>query len=380
MLRLPLWSVLGVLAACSGKDTDGPVDDAVYSYTGEIPDYYRSDSNLNGGGVAPGFQAASGSNNTPTDNRLTDEGAALGRLLFYDVNLSQNRTVACASCHKAEFGFSDDRVLSLGFDGGETGRHSMRLANARFYENGRFFWDQRAATLEEQVLMPFQDQVEMGMTLDEVVARVEEEPRYESYFVAAFGDSEVDSDRISKALAQFVRSLVSTTSRYDEGRAAVDSLSDPFPNFSVRENRGKDLFYLPPPLGGLGCAHCHGTDAQIAFRAISNGLDATVTDAGYGEVTGLANDDGTFKVPSLRNVAVGGPYMHDGRFGTLEQVIDHYSDGVQYHPTLFLFLLDGMGGARPLRLTDQEKTQLLAFLETLTDDAMIADPKFSDPW
>ncbi|MCB9695078.1 MAG: cytochrome-c peroxidase, partial [Alphaproteobacteria bacterium] len=164
------------------------------------------------------------------------------------------------------------------------------------------------------------------------------------------------------------------------GRAAVDSLYDPFPNFTQMENLGKELFYAPPPLGGAGCAHCHGTDAQIAFRAISNGLDAQITDPGYGEVTGNTLDQGTFKVPSLRNVAVGGPYMHDGRFSTLEEVIDHYSEGVQYHPTLFPFLLDIDGNARPLGLSDIQKQRLVAFLETLTDEAMLADPKFSNPW
>ncbi|MCB9673208.1 MAG: cytochrome-c peroxidase [Alphaproteobacteria bacterium] len=373
MVRLSMLAALASTAACSS------FDDTVYSYADTPPEYYRTDSTINGA-IPPGFQAASLFNNAPSDNRVTNEGAALGRMLFYDENLSQNRTIACASCHKAEHGFADDRVLSVGFDGGDTKRHSMRLANARYYENGRFFWDQRAETLEDQVLMPFQDPVEMGMTLDEVVERVEEERRYEDYFVAAFGDANVDADRISKALAQFVRSMVSTTSRYDEGRAAVDSLYDPFPNFTQMENLGKELFYAPPPLGGAGCAHCHGTDAQIAFRAISNGLDAQITDPGYGEVTGNTLDQGTFKVPSLRNVAVGGPYMHDGRFSTLEEVIDHYSEGVQYHPTLFPFLLDIDGNARPLGLSDIQKQRLVAFLETLTDEAMLADPKFSNPW
>ncbi|MCB9695094.1 MAG: cytochrome-c peroxidase, partial [Alphaproteobacteria bacterium] len=193
MVRLSLLAALASTAACSS------FDDTVYSYADTPPEHYRTDSTINGA-IPPGFQAASLFNNAPSDNRVTNEGAALGRLLFYDENLSQNRTVACASCHKAEHGFADDRVLSVGFDGGDTGRHSMRLANARYYENGRFFWDQRAETLEDQVLMPFQDPVEMGMTLDEVVERVEEERRYEDYFVAAFGDANVDADRISKAL------------------------------------------------------------------------------------------------------------------------------------------------------------------------------------
>lgn len=370
----PFLPLLAGLAACGGS-----FDDTVYQYTGNFPEYYRQDSNIDGF-IYPGLQAAASTTNTPFDNPVTDEGAALGRLLFYDVDLSQNGTVSCGSCHKAEFGFSDDRVLSEGFDGELTERHSMRLANARFYANGRFFWDQRAETLEQQVLMPFQDPVEMGMTLDAVVEAVESNPRYEDYFVAAFGDAEVTTDRISRALAQFVRSMVSTSSRYDEGRAQVDSLYDDFPNFTNMENRGKELFYMPPPLGGPGCAFCHGTDAQVANIAISNGLDAEVTDRGYGEFSPNSFDEGTFKVPSLRNVAVGGPYMHDGRFQTLEEVIDHYSEDLQYHPTLFPFLLRAVGEARPLGFTDVEKQRLVAFLKTLTDEPMLADPKFSDPW
>ncbi|MCB9694017.1 MAG: cytochrome-c peroxidase [Alphaproteobacteria bacterium] len=367
MDRILSFTALATLIGCTS------FDDTIYTYTDPLPEHYRTDSTINGA-MPLGFQAASTGNNAPSDNRLTDEGAALGRLLFYDVDLSRNHTIACASCHQAEFGFSDDQVLSAGFDGGETGRHSMRLANARFYENGRFFWDQRAATLEDQVLMPFQDPVEMGMTLEEVVDRVESNRRYRSYFTAAFGDEQVTEERISKALAQFVRSMVSTTSRYDEGRAAVNSLIEPFPNFTNMENLGKELFYTPPPLGGLACGFCHGTDAQVAFRAISNGLDAEPTDPGYGEVTGDPLDVATFKAPSLRNVAVGGPYMHDGRFATLEEVIDHYSEGVQFHPTMFPFLINGY------RLTDIEKRRLIAFLNTLTDEEMLADPKFSDPW
>ncbi|MBW2465226.1 MAG: cytochrome-c peroxidase, partial [Deltaproteobacteria bacterium] len=261
----------------------------------------------------------------------------------------------CASCHKAEFGFSDDRPLSLGSDGGDTGRHSMGLTNARYYGAGYFFWDQRADTLEDQVLMPLQDPVEMGMTLDEVVARVEGASYYEGLFAAAFGDDAVTSERISRALAQFVRSMVSTTSRYDEGRAMVASRTNAFPNFTDAENHGKGLFSLPPPAGGLGCFICHQGEGFIAHEA-------------------------TFKVPSLRNVAVRAPFMHDGRFETLEEVIDHYSEGVQASPNLGPPFFVSDGAVAPFNLTDEEKAALVAFLNTLTDEAMLADPKFSDPF
>ncbi len=319
--------------------------------------------------------------NTPADNPTTDHGATLGRVLFYDANLSANRTVACASCHKSEYGFSDERVFSVGFDGGQTERHSMGLTNARFYRNGRFFWDQRAETLEEQALMPFQDPIEMGMTLDGLVARVRAGDYYPALFEAAFGDPEITADRVGKAIAQFVRSMVSYTSRYDVGRAMVDDRSQPFPNFTDDENQGKFLFVMPPPLGGFGCFFCHEGEAFIGIEATNDGLDAVSEDPGYGEVTGLPQHDALFKVPSLRNIELRAPYMHDGRFGTLEEVIDHYSDGIQPHPNLGLpfGVRDGQVIAQ-LNMTPNEKRQLLAFLRTLTDKRMTDDPKFATPF
>lgn len=342
----------------------------------EIPDHFRVET--------LGFhdqRATMREDNTPDDNPITDAGATLGRVLFYDKHLSKNGTVSCASCHKAEHGFSDDRVLSEGFEGGKTGRHSMGLTNARFYRQGRFFWDQRAATLEEQVLQPFQDPVEMGMTLEGLVARVQYGDYYPALFEAAFGDDEINADRISKALAQFVRSLISTTSPYDEGRAMVASRDDDFPNFTFEENYGKRLFVNPPPLGGLACFVCHQGETFIPQTATNNGLDANnKLDAGYGEVTGRETDEGRFKVPSLRNVALRAPYMHDGRFASLEEVIDHYSTGLEPNPNLGPPFGVFNGQATRLNLSDQEKDAIVAFLHTLTDLDMVNDPKFSDPF
>lgn len=348
-----------------------------YQYANQpLPEHFRVDT------LRTHSRAVIFDDNTPADNRTTNEGATLGRVLFYDTNLSQNRTVSCASCHKQEMGFSDDAVFSVGFEGGLTARHSMGLANARFYASGRFFWDQRAETLEEQVLMPLQDPVEMGMTLDEVVARVEEAEYYPELFSAAFGDSEVTTDRISKALAQFVRSMLSTKSKFDEGRAMVDDRLEDFPNFTQEENLGKKFVVAPPPLGGLGCLLCHTGEAFIAIQAMNNGLDLETTDPGYGEVTGAAIDDSTFKVPSLRNIAVRPPYMHDGRFATLSEVVDHYSEGIQAHANLPLtgFFPRNSEGVIPLRLNRYQKDSLIAFLHTLTDHEMLTDPKFSDPF
>lgn len=342
----------------------------------KLPEHYKVDT--------LGFhsRAVILDDNTPADNPNTDEGATLGRVLFYDINLSKNRTVACASCHKQELGFSDDRVLSVGFEGGNTKRHSMGLTNARFYADGRFFWDQRAESLEAQVLMPMQDAVEMGMTLPEVEARVREGEYYPALFTAAFGDETVSSDRISKALAQFIRSIISTKSKFDVGRAEVADRLEDFPNFTQEENLGKRMVVAPPPLGGLGCLLCHTGDAFIAIEAMNNGLDLETTDPGFGEVTGRAGDDSTFKVPSLRNVGVRAPYMHDGRFATLEAVVDHYSDGIEAHATLPQtgFFRRDANGIIQVGLSSYEKAALVAFLHTLTDTELLQDPRFSDPF
>jgi len=192
------------------------------------------------------FQSAAVDNdNTPDNNPISDAGATLGRVLFYDTHLSANGTVSCASCHLQAFAFSDPNRLSRGFAGGLTRRHSMGLSNARFYASGKFFWGERADTLEQQVLMPIQDEVEMGMDLTSLVSVVSSQDFYPALFIDAFGDNTISSDRIARALAQFVRSIVSTRSLYDVGRAQVNSPLDDFPNFSRSENLGKRLFNNP---------------------------------------------------------------------------------------------------------------------------------------
>ncbi|HWU88095.1 MAG TPA: cytochrome c peroxidase [Kofleriaceae bacterium] len=331
-----------------------------------------------------------GMDNTPADNPITDDGATLGRVLFYDRALSQDRTVACASCHDQAHAFSDPKRFSDGFAGGHTNRNAMPITDARFYRNGRFFWDQRAATLEAQVLLPIQNPVEMGLTLDELVARVAAEPYYPYLFERAFGDAEVTTDRIARALAQFARSLVSYRSRYDTGIVATGDVNRPFPSYTPEENLGKDLFMTRG-----GCSACHlfnGPPApgprpnQAVFFidiATSNGLDATtdVPDRGVGDITGRPQDLGRFKSPSLRNVALTGPYMHDGRLATLADVVEHYRTGVQPHPNLDPRLrVPGTGAPRLVTLTSAEAAALVAFLETLTDDALVADPWFADPF
>lgn len=334
-----------------------------------------------------------GLDNTPNQNPVTDAGATLGRVLFYDTALSANGSVACASCHQQELGFSDDAAFSRGFDGGLTGRNSMGLADARWYDSGRFFWDERAATLEEQVLGPIQNEVEMGLTLDELIARVGDRAYYRGLFTAAYGDDAVTSDRIARALAQFVRAMTAHRARFDEGMAQVDSIADDFPNFTPAENLGKAIFL--GPRGGCGACHLPGPppgpppNQNFANEAIfqptlplNNGLDAgpTESDNGVGDITGDPHDDGLFKSPSLRNIAVTGPYMHDGRLATLADVVDHYDHGVQPHPNLDPRLRGPGPQPRKLNLTPDEKSALVAFLGTLTDEALLSDPRFSDPF
>ncbi len=314
--------------------------------------------------------------NTPANNAVTDAGATLGRVLFYDSTLSRNYTRSCASCHIQGYGFADPQVLSDGFENGKTGRHSMSIINARYYNPGTFFWDERAATLEDQVLMPIQDDVEMGMTLPEVVSRLQSTSHYPVLFEKAFGSNTIDESRISRALAQFVRSIVSTNSKYDEGRVQVANPQDPFPNFTNQENMGKNIYF-----GRGRCVACHGTDAHIAPGARNNGLDLNnASDAGVGGITANPNQEGLFKVPSLRNVAVRPPYMHDGRFATLGDVMDHYASGIQNNPNLSPPLQGPDGNVNPLVLSQVDKAALIAFLNTLTDNELQREEKFSNPF
>lgn len=331
--------------------------------------------------------------NTPADNPITDAGATLGRVLFYDKKLSANGSVSCGSCHQQAHGFSDPATFSVGFDGELTDRHSMGLANSRFNGAGKFFWDERAETLEDQALMPFQHIVEMGLTLPQLEEIVRDQAYYPSLFEEAFGDTIVNAERIAKAIAQFERSIVSTSSDYDLARSEVESPIVDFPDFTPQENLGKSLFMIPRELtngNSLNCIYCHITEGFVAVAPINpngntastiNGLDlVSVADSGVYSSTGDIEDIGKFKAPSLVNIAIRPPYMHDGRFATLEEVIDHYSSGVQSHPNIVPPLADDDGVAGQFNFTQEEKDALIAFLATLTDNAMLTDEKYSDPF
>lgn len=320
---------------------------------------------------------------SPTDNGrnapITDAGATLGRVLFYERQLSVNGTVSCASCHAQASGFSDEARLSVGFEGGLTDAHSMRLVNARFYGPGSFFWDRRAATLEAQTIEPIQNAVEMGFDaahggLSAVTGRLQGLAYYRELFALVYGDSTVTVDRMQRALAQYVRSILSTSSRWDTGYAQVFNpglpdrgINTPIPTFTAQENRGRQLFFTPPPQGGAGCAACHVAPTfALAANSLGNGLDAGETRV--------------FKSPSLKSVGVPGRFMHDGRFSTLDQVVAHYNNGVQDGPALDQRLRGPGGTPLRLNLNAGDRAALVAFLQTLTDTQLAADPKFSDPF
>jgi cytochrome c peroxidase len=340
-----------------------------YEYNVSLPNFYANNvANID---------------NSPITNPISNNGATLGRVLFYDKNLSLNRTVSCASCHKQSEGFSDSRTLSIGFTGGTTDRHGMTILNARYYQRGRFFWDERAVMLEDQVLQPLQNTVEMGLTAAQISERVTEQPYYNQLFINAFGDNTISNDRISKALAQFVRSIVSYQSKYDTGRATVNNPNQAFSNFTIQENQGKQLFFTPIPQGGGGCAGCHGTEAFVSTRPENNGIDAiSTTDLGVGGASSPIRQNlvGTFKNSSIRNIELSAPYMHDGRFATLEQVVEHYNSGIQAHPNLSGILKDANGDPVKLNFSAAQKNALVAFMKTLTDNSVATEVRWSNPF
>jgi cytochrome c peroxidase len=304
------------------------------------------------------------SDNSPPTNRITNPGAALGRVLFYDVRLSRNDRIACASCHRQAFGFGDTARFSTGHLGRPLARHTMALANARFNAAGRFFWDQRAPSLEAQVLQPVGDSMEMGLEPEALERKLAATPFYPALFTSAFGSPEITRDRVAAALAQFVRSLVSARSRLDAVYATGTAPDSTLLTASERE--GLRLFTT------IGCINCHRTIAFFADKASNNGLDSMPADTGAG--------GGQFKPPSLRNVAVRPPYMHDGRLPTLRQVVEFYDHGVRNSPALDPRLRARDGEPRRLHLSPTQMDALVAFMEALTDSTFLRDVRFSDPF
>lgn len=313
----------------------------------------------------------------PPDNPLRVEGVKLGQMLFYEKRMSRNGTIACGSCHLQSKAFADPRKFSLGVDNLPGKRQAMAAFNLAWNSNG-FFWDGRAPRLRDQALMPIQDHLEMDQDLTALVQRLSGIQLYRDQFKRAFGDETVNAFRISLALEQFMHSIVSYNSKYDRFERGDAELT-------ASEMRGRDLFfgeYNPffPEVSGADCQHCHSGKNFENDLYINNGLDAEAdfTDLGHELVTGSASDRATFKVPTLRNIALTAPYMHDGRFHTLEDVVEHYDHGIHDSPTLHVTLRNTIGTG--LMLSQQEKADLVAFLHTLTDESLTTNPAYSSPF
>jgi cytochrome c peroxidase len=311
---------------------------------------------------------------------INNHSVALGRVLFYDKNLSINNHISCGSCHIQQLAFSDGVALSNGFRNKKTTRNSMGLLNAVL--NNNMFWDSRAGSPLELSLMPVFDHLEMGMESHEMlVNKLEKVDYYPALFEKAFGTKDISSDKIALALTHFIHSIFSENSKFDQ------RMKNPAMKFTELEQLGSDLFFSPR----LKCGECHngpnfsapdfpggpygarfdGNTSQDRKGTANIGLDRVYADKG--------RKNGHFKIPSLRNIELTAPYMHDGRFATLEQVIDHYDRGIQAHPELDDKLKEN---GKPIRMhmNEIEKKALLAFLKTLTDKELIRDPRFSDPF
>jgi len=294
----------------------------------------------------------------PIDNPQTVEGIALGRKLFFDPILSINNTIACVDCHAPENAFTDSDKFSDGVDGIFGNRNSMPLFNLAWNYDEKFFWDGNTFSLEHQAFVPVTDPFEMKSNWADVESKLQQHAEYPSLFEKAFGASNIDSSLVTKAIAQFERTLISANSKFD--KFLLGEL-----NLSPEELNGFNVF-MDEAKGD--CFHCHGSDKNPLWTDNifhNNGLDETFADLGLGAVTGDPADNGKFKSPSLRNLEFTAPYMHDGRFASLDDVINHYSQGLKNSSTIDpLMKKVDQGG---VGLTDKDKADLKAFLLSLSD-------------
>lgn len=328
-------------------------------------------------------------------NNITNIKATIGRVLFYDKSLSINNTISCASCHKQEFAFSDPEVVSSGVSGGLTSRHSMRLINSRFAVERKFFWDERAGTLELQTTQPIQDHAEQGFSgqngrpgFSALLSKLQALGYYNELFKFAYNDINVTEARIQECLAQFIRSIQSFDSKYDVGRAMVANDNQNFPNFTQAENAGKNLFMAPPLFdsnssrigGGIGCNGCHNApEFDIDPNSRNNGI--------IGQASGTGRDLTNTRSPTLRDLTktdrrVNSPMMHTGAIGSLRAVVNHYNS-INLGPGQNLNIdprLTPNGIGQKLNLTENEINAVVSFLETLAGTSVYTDKKWSDPF
>lgn len=355
---LTLFILALIIVACNKKD---PVEEpATYDptpYELEIGDFPTPD--------------------LPLDNPLTIAGVQLGRMLFYEPMLSKDGSQACADCHKQEEVFSDMRQFSIGVEELPGKRQAMVVMNLAWHQNG-MFWDGRAPKVRDQSLKPIQDPLEMNETLPNAVAKLSADKKYTDQFTRAFGDATITPERMSLAMEQFMLTMVSNNAKYDRYLRGEVTLT-------AAEERGRVIFFTEfDPFGsskGGECFHCHAGHNFTNDEFMNNGLDteAEQQDSGRMNVTMDVADKAKFKTPSLRNIELSGPYMHDGRFTSLEQVIDHYDHGVKNSPNvegLLHYNLDPGG----LQMSPQDKADLVAFLKTLTDQEFLNNPDYKTPF
>jgi cytochrome c peroxidase len=303
----------------------------------------------------------------PANNPLTEEGVALGKKLFFDRILSGDGSQSCTSCHNPKKAFTDQQQFSTGIQGESGERNAMPLFNLAWNFDERFAWDGKEFGLEEQALEPVSNPIEMHANWKKVTERIRQHPTYPNLFLQAFGTSKIDSIMITKAIAQFERTLISGNSKFDQFLRKETTLTS-------EEQNGFDVF-MDEAKGD--CFHCHGSNNNPLWtdnKFHNNGLDATFKDLGFGNVTGDPNDNGKFKSPSIRNLAFTAPYMHDGRFSTLEEVINHYSEGLKKSATIDPLMKNIDKGG--VQLSTRDKADLKAFLLTLSDSIFVKDPAF----
>jgi cytochrome c peroxidase len=327
-------------------------------------------------------------------NPITDKVATLGRVLFYDKNLSVNNGFSCASCHKQEFAFGDTAVSSLGVDNGRTIRHSMRLINSRFANEAKFFWNERAASLEAQTTMPIQDHLELGFSgqtgrgnMTSLITKLGGIGYYKELFKLAYGDATITEARMQTALAQFIRSIQSFDSKYDVGRAQVPNDGAPFPNFTAQENAGKNLFLAPPIFngnserigGGFGCQGCH--------QAPEFDIDPNSRNNGFIGVIGSTQIDlDNTRSPSLRDIlnasgVANTPFMHTAASQTIRQVLNHYNTiAAGPRNTNLDARLKPNNIGQNLQMTPAEIDAMVAFLRTLTGKDVYTNKKWGNPF
>ena len=311
----------------------------------------------------------------PPDNPTTMEGVELGRRLFYDPILSDDLSMSCFSCHRLEGSFTDNQPVSLGIDGIAGTRSSMSLLNIGF-ANAGLFWDGRSESLEALSLLPIEDPIELHTTWDEVESRLRTHASYPALFRKAFGidkEDEITRELAAKALAQFMRTMISS------GNSKFDRFFRGEVNLTDEEFLGYVLFFdLDPDITDAECGHCHNAPLFTTHQYLNNGIEPVsdledFPDMGRGPISGSRFDNGRFRVPTLRNIVFTAPYMHDGRFKTLEEVIEHYNSGGNFQENKDPLI-------KPLRLEPHEKEALIAFIMTLTDSTIIQDDQFKNPF